>query len=553
MPVQWAGLAPPLLVDVRRDAGLPLRAQLEGGSARRDPLGPPPGRRAAAVLPRARPPAGALPRARAGVLRPAAGRGLPHQRRRVGHAGGGGRGIASAAPAAQSSHGPTPLRHPTATADRLRLRRARPRRVPPRGLGVGGARGLPHGRGRRTSTTATPAATRGCARCWRATRAGCARRSPTATACVVCSGFAQGATLVLRTLARAGYRRIALENPGNGDPARSASSRAALRIGGELHHVPVDEHGVDVDALAASGAQVVVVTPAHQSPTGVVLTAERRHALVAWARDTDGFVVEDDYDSEFRYDRDPVGVLQGLAPERVFTVGTVSKSLAPTIRVGWVLAPPAFAAALAEEKHLADRGTPGLDQARARPPGGVRPLRPPPAPDAGPLRPAPHRAGRRARPARPRRCGSPGWPPGSTPWRTCRTGSTSRTSSPRRPERGVGLYGMSALPRGRRHHPAAARARVRQPRRPGGGRGHRHGRRPPEPRDDRTDGHDAAAAASQSSGTPSRPSPVRPASVSTTTRRLPVRRIHPMANRRSVSAVPSGPARWWRCSDQSRQ
>jgi GntR family transcriptional regulator/MocR family aminotransferase len=127
--------------------------------------------------------------------------------------------------------------------------------------------------------------------------------------------------------------------------------------------VPVDDDGVDVDALAASGAQVVVVTPAHQSPTGVVLTAERRHALVAWARATDGFVVEDDYDSEFRYDRDPVGVLQGLAPERVFTVGTVSKSLAPTIRVGWVLAPPAFAASLAEEKHLADRGTPGLDQA----------------------------------------------------------------------------------------------------------------------------------------------------------------------------------------------
>ena len=121
-------------------------------------------------------------------------------------------------------------------------------------------------------------------------------------------------------------------------------------------------HGVDVDALAATGAQVVVVTPAHQSPTGVVLAAERRHALVAWARATDGFVVEDDYDSEFRYDREPVGVLQGLAPDRVFTLGTVSKSLAPAIRLGWVLAPPAFAAALAEEKQLADRGTPGLDQ-----------------------------------------------------------------------------------------------------------------------------------------------------------------------------------------------
>ena len=295
---------------------------------------------------------------------------------------------------------------------------------------------------------------------------------------LVCSGFAQGAALVLRTLSRAGYHRIALEDPGNGDPARSVSSRAAQRVGGELQHVPVDGHGVDVDALAASGAQVVVVTPAHQSPTGVVLTAERRHALVAWARATDGFIVEDDYDSEFRYDRDPVGVLQGLAPERVFTVGTVSKSLAPTIRVGWVLVPPAFAAALAEEKLLADRGAPGLDQRalallvesgrfdrhlrrmRARYTRrrtalvvGARPARP---------RGAAHRAGRRV----PRR----GPPAGRGRRAARRRGSRPARGRPPRHER---------VPGARRHHPAAARARVRQPRRPGGGRGHRDGGRPP--------------------------------------------------------------------------
>jgi GntR family transcriptional regulator / MocR family aminotransferase len=117
-----------------------------------------------------------------------------------------------------------------------------------------------------------------------------------------------------------------------------------------------------VAALEASGARAVVITPAHQSPTGVVLAASRRHALVQWAARNDGFIIEDDYDSEFRYDREPVGVLQGIAPDRVFTIGTVSKSLVPTIRLGWILVPPPLVAAVAEEKELSDRGTSGLDQ-----------------------------------------------------------------------------------------------------------------------------------------------------------------------------------------------
>jgi GntR family transcriptional regulator/MocR family aminotransferase len=127
-------------------------------------------------------------------------------------------------------------------------------------------------------------------------------------------------------------------------------------------HVPVDELGVDVEALEASGAQVVVVTPAHQSPTGVVLAASRRHALVDWARRNEAFIVEDDYDSEFRYDREPVGVLQGLAPERVFAIGTASKALAPAVRLGWVLAPPVLVGAVAAEKLISDRGSAVLDQ-----------------------------------------------------------------------------------------------------------------------------------------------------------------------------------------------
>jgi len=179
---------------------------------------------------------------------------------------------------------------------------------------------------------------------------------------LVCTGYAQGLNLALRVLAGLGVGSAGLEDPGHGDPASSDTTLAAHAAGMGVAHVPVDGDGLDVGALAATGARVVVVTPAHQSPTGVVLAAKRRHALLDWAARTDGYVIEDDYDSEFRYDREPVGVLQGLAPERVFMIGTVSKSLAPTVRLGWMLVPPALAGAVAAEKRVADRGSSGLDQ-----------------------------------------------------------------------------------------------------------------------------------------------------------------------------------------------
>jgi GntR family transcriptional regulator / MocR family aminotransferase len=178
----------------------------------------------------------------------------------------------------------------------------------------------------------------------------------------VCTGFAQGVILVLRALARAGVHRVAFEDPGYGSTDAAEVLRAVGARDLRPAHVRVDDSGIDVEALAATGARVVVVTPAHQSPTGVVLTAERRHALVDWARSNDAFVVEDDYDSEFRYDREPIGVLQGLAPDRVFTIGTASKALAPAVRLGWVLAPPELADAVAGEKRISDRGSSTLDQ-----------------------------------------------------------------------------------------------------------------------------------------------------------------------------------------------
>jgi GntR family transcriptional regulator/MocR family aminotransferase len=126
--------------------------------------------------------------------------------------------------------------------------------------------------------------------------------------------------------------------------------------------VPVDAHGLDVAALSRGRLGAVVVTPAHQFPTGVVLSPRRRTALIAWAGRTGGLIVEDDYDAEFRYDRDPVGCLQGMATQSVALVGSVSKALAPALRLGWLAGPAGLMAELAAAKSAADNGGPVLEQ-----------------------------------------------------------------------------------------------------------------------------------------------------------------------------------------------
>ena len=180
---------------------------------------------------------------------------------------------------------------------------------------------------------------------------------------IISTGFAQGVNLVLRALARpGGVTRVALEDPGYGRAQDDETVRAVLAMGIGVSYVPVDQEGLLVSELAASGAQAVVVTPAHQSPTGVVLSPARRQALTDWARRCGGYVIEDDYDSEFRYDKEPVDALQGLAPDQVFLLGTASKALAPAVRLGWVHAPAALAAAVAAEKEMSDRGSCTIDQ-----------------------------------------------------------------------------------------------------------------------------------------------------------------------------------------------
>lgn len=174
---------------------------------------------------------------------------------------------------------------------------------------------------------------------------------------VVVSGTTQGVSLIAQILVRRGHRTVAVEDPSN------ALQRRLLReLGLDVVDVAVDESGLRVDALAQTGARAVLCTPAHQYPTGVILSAERRTQLTRWAQDVDALVVEDDYDAEFRYGRAAVGCLQGLDDRHVALLGSVSKSLAPALRLGWVLAPPSLLDDLRQAKRNADFGSNGLDQ-----------------------------------------------------------------------------------------------------------------------------------------------------------------------------------------------
>lgn len=170
---------------------------------------------------------------------------------------------------------------------------------------------------------------------------------------VICNGFAQGSRLLLQVLAAQGRKRLAVEDPSDND-LREVAEAAGLDVVG----VPMLETGIDVAALERSGADVVLVTAAHQFPTGAVASAETRAALVAWG----GLVIEDDYDAEYRYDREPVGAMQGLAPDRVAYAGTASKTLAPGLRLGWLILPSWLVEPMAQAKLMDDRGSPVFDQ-----------------------------------------------------------------------------------------------------------------------------------------------------------------------------------------------
>jgi GntR family transcriptional regulator/MocR family aminotransferase len=163
---------------------------------------------------------------------------------------------------------------------------------------------------------------------------------------VVCCGAAEGLNLVAAALAGAGVAEVAVE-------AFGLSTQRDSLVGAGLRCPPltVDSGGADVlalDDLAEVGG--VLLTPSHQFPLGVPLHSDRRAAVIDWARRTGGVIIEDDYDGEFRYDRSPVGALHGVDPERVIYMGTVSKSLAPGLRLGWLVVPDRLVEAVARQK-----------------------------------------------------------------------------------------------------------------------------------------------------------------------------------------------------------
>ncbi|HEV3377028.1 MAG TPA: PLP-dependent aminotransferase family protein [Thermoleophilaceae bacterium] len=210
---------------------------------------------------------------------------------------------------------------------------------------------------------------------------------------VVTSGMAQGMALFARALTAGGARRIAMEDPS------SAPGRGQLAANGlEIVPIPVDEDGLQTARLpgaaageraaapgergpaasergavaserraASQGARIepvdaVMTTPAHQFPLGVVLAPRRRAALLDWAAATGAVVLEDDYDAEYRYDRQPVGAVQGLAPERVVYAGSTSKTLAPGLRLGWLVVPEGLLEPITAAKESDDLGTPVVEQ-----------------------------------------------------------------------------------------------------------------------------------------------------------------------------------------------
>lgn len=178
----------------------------------------------------------------------------------------------------------------------------------------------------------------------------------TAADIVIVSGVAQAMALLAQQLRRDGVLDIGVEDPGSRGVIDELSYWGMNPV-----PIPVDGDGMDIEALAASGARAAFLTPAHQFPTGVVLGPARRRELLVWAAQG-ALVIEDDYDAEYRYDRAPVPALHAGAPERIAYAGSTSKSLAPALRLGWLVAPPQYRTGLVAAKHASDLGSPTLPQ-----------------------------------------------------------------------------------------------------------------------------------------------------------------------------------------------
>jgi GntR family transcriptional regulator/MocR family aminotransferase len=171
----------------------------------------------------------------------------------------------------------------------------------------------------------------------------------------VFAGSSQALAVLASILRARGARRIAVEDPGH-----RWRTRTLVASGLEVVPVPVDAYGLRVDAMPDVAA--VLVSPEHHFPLGVALAPERRRSLVEWGAAGDRLIIEHDYDGQFRYDRAPTGALQGLAPEHVAYVGTVSPLLAPTLRLGWAVVPAHLVVPVANHVFAASVATPRIAQ-----------------------------------------------------------------------------------------------------------------------------------------------------------------------------------------------
>ncbi|HEY4095128.1 MAG TPA: PLP-dependent aminotransferase family protein [Baekduia sp.] len=174
---------------------------------------------------------------------------------------------------------------------------------------------------------------------------------------VVSTGITQAIAVLARVLHRAGVTRVGIEDPGFPIHRRIFAVEGLRPV-----PLPVDAGGLIVEGLAAADVGAVLVTPSHQFPLGMAMAPERRAELVEWAATQDTWIFEDDYDGEYRFDRDPVGALQALAPARVVYLGSASKTLAPSLRLGWMVVPPGLIDEVVDAKMLADAGTPQIEQ-----------------------------------------------------------------------------------------------------------------------------------------------------------------------------------------------